>query len=144
VGGIFYIIFRFFVWKATLSGSCHQKKVRPGVVYGGDGLWIWRVAVNILNKQLQRAIKGMSLSLGVGWRGLTSPNYKKAECYEMLCRAYGVLLWTQKWTFRFHERWEISSLAERVLASQEELCSMELDEPLLWQAEGTYSLTMII
>jgi len=40
---------------------------RPWVTNGGDGLQIWRVAVNILNKQSWTAIKGWFSSLGVGW-----------------------------------------------------------------------------
>jgi hypothetical protein len=35
------------------------------VVDGGEGLQIWGVAVNILNKQLQTADKGWSSSLRV-------------------------------------------------------------------------------
>jgi hypothetical protein len=38
---------------------------RPQVADGGDGLQIWRVAANILNKQSQTADKGWSSSLGV-------------------------------------------------------------------------------
>jgi hypothetical protein len=30
---------------------CHNGMVRPQVADGGDGLHIWRVAANILNKQ---------------------------------------------------------------------------------------------
>jgi hypothetical protein len=33
---------------------------------GGDGLQIWRVAANILNKRLQTADRGQLSSLGVG------------------------------------------------------------------------------
>jgi hypothetical protein len=39
---------------------------RPRVADGGDGLQIWRVAVNISNKQSRTANKGWSSSLGVG------------------------------------------------------------------------------
>jgi hypothetical protein len=39
---------------------------RPQVVDGGDALQVWRVAANILNKQLQAVDKGWSSSLGVG------------------------------------------------------------------------------
>jgi hypothetical protein len=45
---------------------CHHGMASPQVADGGDGLWIWRVAVNILNKHLQTADKGWSSSLG-GW-----------------------------------------------------------------------------
>jgi hypothetical protein len=37
----------------------------PQVVDGRDGLQIWRVAANIVNKQLKTAIRGWSSSLGV-------------------------------------------------------------------------------
>jgi len=47
-------------------GPCHNGMACPQVVDGGDGLQIWRVAMNILNKQLQRADKGWSYKLGVG------------------------------------------------------------------------------
>jgi hypothetical protein len=40
--------------------------MHPQVVDGGDGLQIWRVAANIMNKQSQAAAnKGWSPSLGV-------------------------------------------------------------------------------
>jgi hypothetical protein len=39
---------------------------RPQVADGGDALQVWRVAVNILNKQSQTADNGWASSLGVG------------------------------------------------------------------------------
>jgi len=39
-------------------GSCHHGMVRPWVADGGDGLQMWRVAANILNKQSRTADKG--------------------------------------------------------------------------------------
>jgi hypothetical protein len=58
---------------------------RPQVADGGEGLQIWRVAANILNKQLRTADKGWPCSLGVGW-GLTTPHRKKkkhvTKCYK--------------------------------------------------------------
>jgi hypothetical protein len=36
--------------------SCHHDMTRPWVVHG-DGLQIWRVALNILNKQSRTADK---------------------------------------------------------------------------------------
>jgi hypothetical protein len=44
---------------------------RPQVADGGNGLQIWRVAANILNKQSRTADKGWSSRLGLGV-GLTS------------------------------------------------------------------------
>jgi hypothetical protein len=43
----------------------------------------------------------------------------------------GRLLWTQYWTFRFHERCKIPWLPERLLASEEVLCSVVLVPPVL-------------
>jgi hypothetical protein len=48
---------------------------RPQVVDGEDGLQIWRVAANILNKQSRTADTGWSSSLGVG-RWLTTHHHK--------------------------------------------------------------------
>jgi hypothetical protein len=39
---------------------------RPQVADGGDGLQVWRVAANILNKQSRTAEKGWSSNWGVG------------------------------------------------------------------------------
>jgi hypothetical protein len=44
----------------------HHGMARPQVAVGGDGLQIWRVATNILNKQSRTTDKGWSSSLGVG------------------------------------------------------------------------------
>jgi hypothetical protein len=52
---------------------CHHGMARPQVVGGGDGLQIWRVAANILNKQSQTANKWWSSSLGVG-HGANNPS----------------------------------------------------------------------
>jgi hypothetical protein len=42
---------------------CHHGMAHPQVADGGDGLQIWRVAVNILNKLLRTA-DGVVLQLG--------------------------------------------------------------------------------
>jgi hypothetical protein len=55
---------------------CHHGTARPQVANGGEGLQIWTVAANILNKQSRTADKGWPSSLGVG-RGLTTPHRKK-------------------------------------------------------------------
>jgi hypothetical protein len=44
---------------------CHHGMARPQVADRGDGLQIWRVAANILNKQSRTADSGLSSSLGV-------------------------------------------------------------------------------
>jgi hypothetical protein len=45
---------------------CYHGLARPQVADGGDGLQIWRVAANILNKQWRTADKGWSCSSEVG------------------------------------------------------------------------------
>ncbi|KAJ4428435.1 hypothetical protein ANN_24472 [Periplaneta americana] len=51
-----------------IVGPYHHGMARPQVADRGDGLRIWRVAVNILNKQSWTADKGWSSSLGLGRR----------------------------------------------------------------------------
>jgi len=46
--------------------SCYHSMGRSQVADGGDGLQMWRVAVNISNKKWQTDEKGWSSSLGVG------------------------------------------------------------------------------
>jgi hypothetical protein len=58
------------------------------IVDGGDSLQIWRVAVNILNKQLWTANKQGLSAWGLG-SGLTTPNNKNLTqdlcSSEVLC-----------------------------------------------------------
>jgi hypothetical protein len=56
----------------------------PEAATGGDGLQIWGVAVNMLNKQLQTADKGLSSSLGVR-QGANNLLLKKNSKTSMLC-----------------------------------------------------------
>jgi hypothetical protein len=66
----------FLVRKAILGSNlhtfyvswvlCHHGMARPQVADGGDGLQVWRVAANILNKQSRTADKRWSSILGVG------------------------------------------------------------------------------
>jgi hypothetical protein len=58
-----------------LSGSRHHGMVCPQAADGGDGLQIWRVAANILNKQSRTADMGWSSSLQVG-QGANNPHHK--------------------------------------------------------------------
>jgi hypothetical protein len=51
---------------------CYQSMARPQVADRGDALQIWRVAANILNKQLWTADRGWPSSLGVRW-GANNP-----------------------------------------------------------------------
>jgi hypothetical protein len=55
------------------------------VADGGDGLQIWRVAANILNKQSRTADRGWPSSLGVG-RGANNP-HRKYILYLCVCVA---------------------------------------------------------
>jgi hypothetical protein len=47
---------------------CHHGMARPQVADGVDGLQIWRVAANILNKKSRTADRGVVLQFG-GWAG---------------------------------------------------------------------------
>jgi hypothetical protein len=51
----------------------------PQVADGEDGLQIWRVATNILNKHSRTADRGRSSSLGVG---LTTPHQLVMKCHK--------------------------------------------------------------
>jgi hypothetical protein len=54
----------------------------PQAADGGMASWMWRAAVNILNKQLRTADKGWSSSLGVG-RGANKFSLQKLkQSYE--------------------------------------------------------------
>jgi hypothetical protein len=52
---------------------CHHGTARPQDADGGDGLQIWMVAANILNKESWTVDKGWSSSFGVG-RGANNPS----------------------------------------------------------------------
>jgi hypothetical protein len=60
---------------------CHHGMARPRIADRGDGLQIWRVAVNILNKQPRTADSGWSSSLGVGG-GIKPYLIRLSICYE--------------------------------------------------------------
>jgi len=49
------------------AGSCNHGIAHPQVADGGDGLYIWRVAANILGKQSREADNGWSSSLRIRW-----------------------------------------------------------------------------
>ncbi|KAJ4438698.1 hypothetical protein ANN_14645 [Periplaneta americana] len=51
-----------------IVGPYHHGMARPQIADRGDGLQIWRVAANILNKRSWTADKGWSSSFGVGRR----------------------------------------------------------------------------
>jgi hypothetical protein len=55
------------------------------VADGGDGLQIWRVAANIMNKQPRTAYTGLTSSLGVGSEAkilLTVKNKFVTKCHK--------------------------------------------------------------
>jgi len=50
--------------------------MHPQAAVGGNGLWMWRVVVKILNKHVCRQlIRGGPPALGLG-KGLTTSHYK--------------------------------------------------------------------
>jgi hypothetical protein len=51
---------------------------------GGDGLPIWRIAANILNKLLRRTDKRWSSNLGVGLELIIPDGSKRPACCEIL------------------------------------------------------------
>jgi nitrous oxidase accessory protein NosD len=68
------IIFVTVCVYSMLSGSTVNGMARPRVADRGDGLQIWRVAANILNKQSRTADSGWSSSPGGGrWANNPSP-----------------------------------------------------------------------
>jgi hypothetical protein len=76
---------------------------RPRVADRGDGLQIWRVAANMLNKESRTADSGWSSSLGVG-RGANNPPRKTQYLLEITTHSLGTgrITWhnlsTGKWT----------------------------------------------
>jgi len=62
--------------------ACHHGMACPQVADRGDGLLIWRIAANVLNKQPRTADNRWFSSLGVGRGANNSP--LKTACYEML------------------------------------------------------------
>jgi len=66
---IYLQFYKECLWGALthcFGGPCHHDMVRLRVVDGGDGLQIWRVAANILNKPSRKADKSWSFYLGFG------------------------------------------------------------------------------
>jgi hypothetical protein len=59
--------------------------ISGSLVDAGDSFQIWRVVVNILNKQLQTAKRDNSLAWLLG-RRLIIPHHERSLCYEMLHR----------------------------------------------------------
>jgi hypothetical protein len=66
-------------------GPCYYGMAHSQIA-DGDGLQIWRVTANVLNKHLQTADEGWSFSLGLA-EGLTTHHRKKSACYEVSHKA---------------------------------------------------------
>jgi hypothetical protein len=66
---------------------CHHGMALPHVEDGGDGLHLWRIAANILNKQWWTTDLGWSSSLGVGRAANSSP--KKISLLRKIRRSLG-------------------------------------------------------
>jgi hypothetical protein len=64
-------------------GPCHNDMACARVADAGDGLQMWKVAADILNKQSRTADMGLSSSSGVRCE-LTAPHRERSACYEML------------------------------------------------------------
>jgi hypothetical protein len=60
-------------------GPSHPGMADTRVTDGGDGVQIWRVAANVLNKQPRTAVRGVPLAWGWG-EGLTTPHHKNPTC----------------------------------------------------------------
>jgi hypothetical protein len=82
------IYFNETTWHYVKWVHCHHSMVHPRVSDRGEGLQIWRVATNMLNKQSRTADSGWSSSLGFG-RGANNfpPPLKLNVSYESLCTA---------------------------------------------------------
>jgi hypothetical protein len=67
---------------------------RPQVADGEEGLQIWRVTVNVLNKQSWAADKGWTSSLGVG-RGANNASPYKSNALRNVSQILGTgrILW---------------------------------------------------
>jgi hypothetical protein len=82
---------------------CHHGMARPRVAVRGDGLQIWRVAANILNKQSWTANSGWYSSLGLGG-GLTTLPRETQYLLRTTTHSLGIerITWhnisTGKWT----------------------------------------------
>ena len=72
----FQIILKMFLLQSVFVGPWPHGMARPQVADREDGLQIWGVAANILNKQ-SRTTSGVVLQLGGLVEGLTTPHRKK-------------------------------------------------------------------
>jgi hypothetical protein len=82
INAIRVFLFNFVKLGHVRWAPCHHSMARPQVAVVEEGLQIWRVAANILNKQSRTIDKGWSSSLGERCGDIT-PDRKKVICYEM-------------------------------------------------------------
>jgi hypothetical protein len=68
--------------------TLHDSMALPQVADGGDGLQIWRVAANLLNKQSRTADKGWSSRFGVG-RGANNSLLSKISLLRNVTKGFG-------------------------------------------------------
>jgi N6-adenosine-specific RNA methylase IME4 len=58
---------------------CYHGTARPQVAVGRDGLQVWRVVANILNKESRTADRGWTSSLGVGHWANNPPPHRRSS-----------------------------------------------------------------
>jgi hypothetical protein len=58
--------YTFLMLLSQVTGPWHHNMACPQIADGGDGFQVWRVAANILKKQLRTTDKWWYPSLGVG------------------------------------------------------------------------------
>jgi len=75
-------------YRICYVGPCHHGMVCLRFADGGDGLQMWRVAVNMLNKQSQTADKRRLSGLGIWW-GSNSPSPLKISFYGNVTQGLG-------------------------------------------------------
>jgi hypothetical protein len=88
--------------------------IAPQVEDGGDGLQIWRIAVNILNKQSRTADKGWSSRLGVGSGANNSSPYKIILLREFT-RSFGYGYGCETWSLILRKEHRLWVFENRVL-----------------------------
>jgi hypothetical protein len=106
-------------WFRFIKGvfPCHHGMARPQVADGGDGLQIWRIAANILNRLSGTPDKGWSSSLGIE-RGANNSSPQKHKLVTKDSKK------PQTWTVRFHKMLGSCSVAAQLAAYQEGLGSV--------------------
>jgi len=69
------VIYFVFIWldSPCYANPCHHGMARPRLADGKDGIQIWRVAADILNKQERTADSGWSSRFGFGPVANNSP-----------------------------------------------------------------------